>query len=105
MSGASERANGRASGPVLQSVFLAVIDHSGGRRPKECFQDEGHNNGHDDHGDDVECHEENPGPVVGDTGVTLHDDEPIVDHSQLKKGYTRCRHVVEIVQPVVRVLG
>ena len=31
MSGASERANGRASGPVLQSVFLAVIDHSGQR--------------------------------------------------------------------------
>ena len=28
MSGASERANGRASGPALQSVFLAVIDHS-----------------------------------------------------------------------------
>ena len=28
MSGASERANGGASGPVLQSVFLAVIDHS-----------------------------------------------------------------------------
>ena len=34
MSGASERANGLASGPVLQSVFLAVIDHSAreGRR-------------------------------------------------------------------------
>ena len=28
VSGASERAYGRASGPVLQSVFLAVIDHS-----------------------------------------------------------------------------
>ena len=28
MSGASERANGRASGPVLQTVFLAVLDHS-----------------------------------------------------------------------------
>ena len=28
VSGASERANGRASGPVLPSVFLAVIDHS-----------------------------------------------------------------------------
>ena len=28
VSGVSERANGRASGPVLQSVFLAVIDHS-----------------------------------------------------------------------------
>ena len=28
VSGASERENGRASGPVLQSVFLAVIDHS-----------------------------------------------------------------------------
>ena len=27
-SDASERANGRASGPVLQSVFLAVLDHS-----------------------------------------------------------------------------
>ena len=30
MSGASARANGRASGPVLQFVFLAVINHSGG---------------------------------------------------------------------------
>ena len=28
MSGASERANGQASGPVLLSVFLAVFDHS-----------------------------------------------------------------------------
>ena len=28
MSGASERANGRASDPVRQSVFLAVPDHS-----------------------------------------------------------------------------
>ena len=28
MSDASEQANGRASGPVPQSVFLAVIDHS-----------------------------------------------------------------------------
>ena len=26
--GVSERANGRASGPVLQSVFLAVLDHN-----------------------------------------------------------------------------
>jgi len=29
VSGANEGANGQASGPVLQSVFLAVIDHSG----------------------------------------------------------------------------
>ena len=29
VSSASEQANGRASGPVLQSVFFAVIDHSG----------------------------------------------------------------------------
>ena len=28
MSGASEQGNRRASGPVLQSVFLAVMDHS-----------------------------------------------------------------------------
>ena len=28
VSGASERANGQASGPVLQTVFLAVFDHS-----------------------------------------------------------------------------
>ena len=28
VSSASERANGRASGPVIQSVFLAVFDHS-----------------------------------------------------------------------------
>ena len=32
VSGASERANGRASGPVLKSVFLAVIDHSEGEK-------------------------------------------------------------------------
>ena len=29
VSGASERANGRASGPVLMSLFLFVPDHSG----------------------------------------------------------------------------
>ena len=28
VNGASERANGRASGPVLQSVFLVVLAHS-----------------------------------------------------------------------------
>ena len=27
MSGASEQANGRASGPVLQSVFLVILAH------------------------------------------------------------------------------
>ena len=30
----SKRASGRASGPVLQSVFMAVIDHSGGVESK-----------------------------------------------------------------------
>ena len=30
VSGASERANGQASGLVLQSVLLTVLDHSGG---------------------------------------------------------------------------
>ena len=33
MSGASERANGRAIGPVITSIFLAVFDHSA--QPKE----------------------------------------------------------------------
>ena len=32
VSGASERVNGQVSGPVLQSVFLAVIDHSEGEK-------------------------------------------------------------------------
>ena len=36
MSGASERANGRANGPVLQSVFLVVIDHSATEDFKTC---------------------------------------------------------------------
>ena len=27
--GASEQANGQISGPVIQSVFLAILDHSG----------------------------------------------------------------------------
>ena len=30
MSGASKRANGRASGPVLTSVFFSIFDHSAG---------------------------------------------------------------------------
>ena len=30
MSGASERANGRAGGPVLTSAFLIILAHSGG---------------------------------------------------------------------------
>ena len=29
VSGASEQANGRASGPVLQFVFLVILNHSG----------------------------------------------------------------------------
>ena len=37
MSGASEQVNGRASGPVLRSVFLAVIDHSA--MEESCFFD------------------------------------------------------------------
>ena len=32
VSGASGRASGRASGPAIQSVFLAVFDHSAGVR-------------------------------------------------------------------------
>ena len=40
MSGASKRANGRVSGPVLQSVFLAVIDHSGRGEDEEETEEE-----------------------------------------------------------------
>ena len=32
VSGVSERANGRASGPVLHSVFLVVLAHSEGKK-------------------------------------------------------------------------
>ena len=44
MSGARERANGRASGPLLQSLFLTVIDHSAATR-----DDEPTRNGHRAH--------------------------------------------------------
>ena len=44
MSGGSERANGRASGPVLQSVFLAVLDHSEVVREKEKQRSKDQNN-------------------------------------------------------------
>ena len=37
VSGASKRANGRASGPVLQSVFLAVIDQSERSRARSAL--------------------------------------------------------------------
>ena len=39
--GASERENGRASGPVLQSVFLVVLAHSElGKQRKEMEESE-----------------------------------------------------------------
>ena len=43
MSGASKGANGRASGPVLQSVFFVVLAHSGERENgwKVLGEDEG----------------------------------------------------------------
>ena len=36
VSGASERANGQASEPVLQSVFLVVLDYSEGEAETFC---------------------------------------------------------------------
>ena len=41
MSGASERANGQASGPVLQSVFLVILDHSAREKRKKREEKEG----------------------------------------------------------------
>ena len=35
VSGASKQVNGRASSPLLQSVFLAVLDHSGRESRRE----------------------------------------------------------------------
>ena len=37
MSGATEQTNGRASGPVLQSVFLVVLDHSAQKETPETY--------------------------------------------------------------------
>ena len=37
VSGASKQANGRASGPVVQSVFLVVLDHSAVGNIKEMI--------------------------------------------------------------------
>ena len=42
VSSASEQANGRAGGPVLQSVFLAIIDHSVRGQSKKVFLDLDH---------------------------------------------------------------
>ncbi len=46
---------------------------------KECLEDEGDDDGHDDHGEDVEGHEKYPAPFGRHVGVTLHDDKPIID--------------------------
>ena len=40
VSGASKEMNGRVSGPVLQSVFLAVLDHSAMVRACLSYQGE-----------------------------------------------------------------
>ena len=70
---------------------------------QKCLQDEGNNYGHDNHGDDIKRHEKDPGPVASDCRVSLHDNEPIIDHSQLKQGHSCCRHVVEVIQPVISI--
>ena len=43
VSGASERANGKASGLVLKSVFLTVLDHSGGEETETLGENNGDN--------------------------------------------------------------
>ena len=48
---------------------------------EECLEDEGHDDGDDDHREDVEGHEEHPARVDPRLDrVTLHDHVPIVDH-------------------------
>ena len=71
---------------------------------EECLEDEGDNDGHDDHGEDVEQHEEDAAVVVaaGDR-VPLHDDVPVVDHRQLEQRDGRLPHALEVVEPEVQV--
>ena len=55
MSGASEQANGRASGQKLQSVFLVVLDHSDPASSNAIWGKAGRNNGRgkDEEGEDA----------------------------------------------------
>ena len=46
---------------------------------EEGLEDEGDDDGHDDHRKDVKSHEEGAAPFTHHDGVTLHDDEPVVD--------------------------
>ncbi len=73
---------------------------------KESLQDDGHYDGHDDHGYDVEHHEVQPGPqAVRGYRVTVHDDEPVVHDSELKQGDPAAEEVFEVVQVVFPGLG
>ena len=54
---------------------------------EERLEDESDDDGHDDHGEDVEGHEEDPGPFAHLDGVALHDDEPVVDDCKTKQSH------------------
>lgn len=54
------------------------------------LEDEGDDDGHDDHGEDVERHEEDAGPFADHDRVALHYDEPVVDNcKQIENIYFR----------------
>ena len=58
----------------------------------ECVENEGDNDGHDHHGDEVEEHEVDATPL-GELGrVAVHDDVPVVDHRQLKQRHCSKRN-------------
>ena len=71
---------------------------------EEGLENEGDDDGHNDHGEDVERHkEESAGVFAAGNRVALHDDVPVVDHGQLEEGDGRLAHALEVVEVEVQV--
>ena len=69
---------------------------------EKSFENEGNDNCDDDHGEQVERHEEYPAELrPRDRGVALHDDVPVVDDHQLEESHISPGQIVKVIPVVV----
>ncbi len=63
------------------------------------LQNEGDNDGHDNHGEYVKSHEKGAAILLArDVSIALHYDEPVVDYGELEQGHSRDGQAGEVVQ-------
>lgn len=86
---------------ILTVVFAKVLFVL--NPEEECLEDEGNDDGHHDHGENVEAHKEQSGPVrARRDGVSLHDHEPIVNDLKKRNIYVvRTNKIPSTLEPSV----